>query len=159
MTNGMEFFPCSPAREQSVAVTGVCEVRARGGVTPLILCALLVISIIAFVACFPAPPVKLTFVNQSDSLLCFDLSSAGAARDDICDKVKPHARTVWRPECGQAGKQPLTVVLTLGQGGTEVYNRTATCDEWKDSGGKFMIEQRGDGVIVTDSLPNASPGT
>src|SRR3990172_6101301 len=87
---------------------------------------------------------KMTFINESDSLLCFDLSSAGAARGDICDEVKPHGTTVWRPECGQAGKQPLTIVLTVGQGGPEVYNRTATCDEWEASGAKFNIEQRGD---------------
>jgi len=97
----------------------------------------------------------LTFVNETDSLLCFNVD---AASGEFCDEVKPQAKSVWRPECGQAGKQPLTIVLTLGQGGPEVYNGTATCDEWEDSGGKFMIEQRGGEIVVTDSLPDSAPG-
>jgi len=109
------------------------------------------------VACnaFPPAPIKLTFVNETDSLLCYGSSSADAASG--CQEVKARRTTVWRPGCGTTGKLPMSVVLTLGQGGAEVYNRTATCNEW-DSGGKFVIEQAGDDFVVTDSLPGSVPG-
>ncbi|MEX0800619.1 MAG: hypothetical protein WD379_05325 [Dehalococcoidia bacterium] len=99
----------------------------------------------------------MTFINESDSLLCFNLSSAAAARGDTCGEIEPRGTTIWRPECGQAGKQPLTVVLSVGPGGREVYNGTVTCKEWEDSGAKFMIEQRGDELLVTDSLSGSAP--
>jgi hypothetical protein len=122
-----------------------------------ILVALLLGCVIVFAACVRESTIKLTFVNESDSDMCFNLSSAAAARSDTCGEVKPSGTTVWRPECGQAGEQPLTVVLSLDQGGREVYNRTATCNEWEESGAKFTIEQRGDELVVTDSLPDGSP--
>src|SRR3972149_2129167 len=101
--------------------------------------------------------IKLTFINSSDSLLCFNLSSAEAARGDSCGEVKSRRTSVWRPRCSPSGSEPLTVVLSLGPGGREVYNRTATCDEWEASGAKFTIEQRGDELVVTDSLPDSTP--
>src|SRR3990172_11023868 len=90
--------------------------------------------VIVFAACWLSENrVKMTFVNDSDALLCFNLSSPAAARGDTCGEVKPRGTSVWRPECGQAGQQPLTVVLSLGPGGREIYNRTATCNEWEAS--------------------------
>jgi hypothetical protein len=125
-----------------------------------ILVALLLGSVIVFSACWliDGQTVKMTFVNETDSLLCFNLSSAAAARGEFCDEIKSHGTSVWRPECGQAGKQPLTVVLSLGPGGREIYNRTATCNEWEASGARFTIERRGDELVVTDSLPDSTPG-
>ena len=120
--------------------------------TRSVLGALLVISVIVFAACLQEPTVKLTFANESDSRLCYYPSPADAASDDFCAEVKARGKTVWRPECGAAGKQPMTVVLTLSQGGREVYNQTATCDEWRDSGGRILIEQHGNELVVTDNL-------
>ena len=122
-----------------------------------ILIALLLGCIIIFAACVREDTVKMTFVNESDALLCFNLSSAAAARGEYCDEIKPLATSVWRPECSWSGEQRHTIVLSLGQGGREVYNRTATCNEWEESGAKFTIEQRGDELVVTDSLPDATP--
>ncbi len=123
-----------------------------------ILVALLLGCAIVFASCLAENTVKMTFVNSSDSLLCFDLSSESAARGDFCDEIKPRGTTVWRPGCSQSGEEPLTIVLTIGQGGSEIYKRTATCNEWEESGAKFTIEQRGDELVATDSLPDAIPG-
>ncbi len=120
-----------------------------------ILVALLLGWVIVSAACLDERTIKLTFVNSSDSLLCFNLSSAAAARGDTCGEVKPRGTTVWRPECGQAGEQPLTVVLSVPPGGREIYNRTATCNEWEDAQATFIIKQRGGELVVADSLPDA----
>lgn len=125
------------------------------------LVALLLSCSLVFSACggslFSENTVKMTFANESDSLLCFNLSSAGAARADYCDEIKPNGTSVWRPGCDKAGKQPITVVLTLGPGGSEIYNRTAECNTWEESGAEFTIEARGDEFVVTDSLPDYLP--
>ncbi len=112
-------------------------------------------------------PLKLTFINTSDSLLCFNTSGTGVG---YCDKVNPRGISFWRPGCGSgkgAVRNPITVVLTVKQGDQRVvltekegerriYQRTATCKEWEDSGGTFIIKQRGDELVVTDSLPDAT---
>ena len=97
-------------------------------------------------------PIKLTFINTSDSLLCFNSHGFG-----FCDEVKPRDTSIWRPGCGSgkgAGRNPITVVLSAHEEGIKIYQRTATCNEWEDSGGTFLIKQRGDDFIVTDSLPD-----
>ena len=120
-----------------------------------ILVALLLGSVIVFAACWLSEnDVKLTFINSSDSLLCFNLSSEYGASGDFCDEIKPRATSVWRPGCSTSGERPVTVVLNAGQGGREIYNRTVTCNEWKESGAKFTIEQSGDELVVSDSLPS-----
>ena len=123
-----------------------------------ILVALLLGCVIVFSACWVNEnEVKLTFVNESDVGLCFNLSSSSAATGDFCGEVKARGKSVWRPGCSPSGDQPITVVLSVGPGGREIYNRTATCNEWEESGAKFTIEQRGDELVVTDSLPDATP--
>jgi hypothetical protein len=115
---------------------------------------LLLGSIIVFAACwYNDNDVKLTFVNSSDSLLCFNLSSSAAATGDFCDEVKPRGTTAWIPGCSPSGDQPITVVLTVGPRGREIYNRTATCNEWEDALATFIIKQSGDEFFVADSLP------
>ena len=116
---------------------------------------LLLGSIIVFAACWLSEnDVKLTFINSSDSLLCFNLSSSAAATGDFCGEVKPRGTTAWIPGCSPSGDQPITVVLTVGPGGREVYNRTATCNEWEDALATFIIKQSGDELVVSDSLPS-----
>ena len=123
-----------------------------------VLVASLLGAIIVFAACWLNDnDVKLTFVNSSDSLLCFESSSASAARGNICEEVKPRGTTVWRPGCSPSGDQLVPVVLTVGQGGREIYNRTATCNEWEDALATFIIKQSGDELVVSDSLPDGSP--
>jgi hypothetical protein len=118
---------------------------------------LLLGSIIVFAACLNEKDVKLTFVNSSDSLLCFELSSAGAAEGDICDEVQPRGTTVWRPGCSPSGEKPLTVALTVRPERRQIYDRTATCNEWEDAQATFIIKQSGDELVVSDSLPDGSP--
>lgn len=98
-------------------------------------------------------PVKLTFINSSDSLLCFGTPVVS------CDEVKPRGISVWAPGCGSgrgAAQNPIAVVLTVKEGGRRIYERSATCNEWEDSGGTFIIKQRGDEFIVTDALPDGT---
>ncbi len=100
-------------------------------------------------------PLKLTFINTSDSLLCFGRSGV-----DFCDKVTARGISFWHPGCGSgkgAVRNRITVVLTVKEGGRRIYQRTATCNEWEDAGATFIIKQRGDEFIVTDSLPDGSP--
>jgi len=149
------------------------DAKQNGEVMRSVFIALLLGSIIVFAACglttFPDEhPLKLTFINTSDSLLCFNTSGTGV---DFCNKVNPRGISFWRPGCGSgkgAVRNPITVVLTVKQGDRRVvltekegerriYQRTATCKEWEDSGATFIIKQRGDEFIVTDSLPDAPP--
>ena len=117
---------------------------------------------VVFSACqfgvFSENSVKMTFANESDSLLCVNLSSAAAASGEYCNEVTPSGTSVWRPGCDDAGRQLITVVLTLGPGGDEIYNRTARCNDWKDSGAEFTIQPRGQELVVTDTLPDYLPG-
>ncbi len=121
----------------------------------IMLCGVFItLGIVIFTACVREDTVKMTFVNESDALLCFNRSSSSAATGDFCNEVKARGKSVWRPGCSPSGEQPLTVVLSVGPGGREIYNRTATCNEWEESGAKFTIEQRGGQLAVTDSLPD-----
>ena len=108
-----------------------------------ILVALLLGCVTVFAACLRESTIKLTFVNESDSDLCFNLSLADATTFGFCGEVKPRGTTVWRPECSPSGEQPLTVVLTGRPERRQIYSRTATCNEWEESGAKFTIEQPG----------------
>jgi hypothetical protein len=99
-------------------------------------------------------PLKLTFINTSDSLLCFNAPGLG-----FCDEVKPRGISFWSPGCGSgkgAVRNPITVVLSAHEEGIKIYQRTATCKEWEDAGATFIIKQRGDEFIVTDSLPDGT---
>ena len=99
----------------------------------------------------------MTYDNESEALLCFNLTSEYGANGTFCDEIKPRATSVWRPGCSTSGERPVTVVLNAGQGGREIYNRTATCNEWEDALATFIIKQSGDELVVSDSLPDGSP--
>ncbi len=104
--------------------------------------------------------VLFTFDNRTDSLLCYAPSPEGASDPRCLQEVKPRAETAWRPGCGSGPgvkKNLITVVLTVKQGGRQIYNRTAECRVWQDSDRTFVIEQEGEEFIVTDSLPDGSP--
>ncbi len=123
-----------------------------------VIVALLLGSVIVGVGCLGQAlgehPIKLTFINSSDTPLCF-----GRPGGRLCAEVKPRGISVWRPGCGigeGAVQNPITVVLIVKEGGRRIYQRTATCEEWEDSGATFIIKQRGDEFIVTDSLPDAT---
>jgi hypothetical protein len=51
----------------------------------------------------------------------------------------------------------ISVILTVGAAGEEIYDRTATCREWKDSGAKIIIDRVDGEFVITDSLPDPTP--
>ena len=108
-------------------------------------------------ACLLNPEeVDFTFDNRSDSSLCFFRYEEDAAAGGCPQEVKPLAQTSWRPGCGKgrdADELPLNVILTVAEGAQRVYDRTEKCRFWQDSNRTFIIEQRGDEFVVTDSLP------
>ena len=121
---------------------------------------------IVLIACGLTSPderhIKLTFVNSTDSLLCFNSYEV-----DFCATITPRDTSIWRPGCGLAGEQRLTFFLSTREGRREfyrstregrreIYRRTATCNEWEDAGATFIIKQRGDELVVTDSLPDGT---
>ena len=104
--------------------------------------------------------VEFTFDNRTDSFLCYYLSSEGASAAQCRQELEPQAKTTFEPGCGdgqEADQIPLTVVLTVKEGGRQIYDRTEECRLWQRSDGLFVIEKPGDEFIVTDSLPNAEP--
>ncbi len=104
--------------------------------------------------------VLFTFDNRTDSPLCYDLSPEDASGGRCSQEVKPLAETAWHPGCGSGPgvkKNPITVVLTIKQGGRQIYNRTAECRVWQDSDRTFVIEQRGGDFVVTDPFTDAPP--
>jgi hypothetical protein len=125
----------------------------------IFLAPLLGLAAILFAACLNSPvDVEMTFVNRSDSSLCL-YHSSNAPGIDACSEVKANARTVWTTGCGyaeEARSYPITVVLTLGEVGREIYSRTATCKEWQDADATFIIKQIGNEFIITDSLPSVA---
>jgi hypothetical protein len=92
---------------------------------------------------------EITFYNNTGTVFCYyeypPLSSE-------CPEVKPHAKTDFLGECSQDENQPMIVVLTSSDLKRQVYKRTASCKEWKQSGA-IIIEERDDGFVITDSLP------
>lgn len=112
--------------------------------------------IVLAAACLGDTVVELTYVNNSNVELCEHSSLFGPQTSFSCNApVKASGRTRWRPECGNAPESnELTVVLTVRDGGRQIYNRTATCQEWIDSGAEINIEEDGGEFIVSDSLPD-----
>ncbi len=99
--------------------------------------------------------VKFIFDNRTDSLLCYYLSPEAASSARCPQEVGPRAETTWRPGCGygeDADKIQVTVVLTVKEGGRQIYNRTDACRIWQESDGTFAIEQRRGAFVVADSL-------
>ena len=98
--------------------------------------------------------------NRTDSLLCYYLSPEAASAARCQQEVGQQAETAWTPGCGSGPgvkKNPITVVLTIKQGGRQIYNRTAECGAWQDSDRTFVIEQRGDDFVVSDPFTNSLP--
>jgi len=104
--------------------------------------------------------VEFTFDNRTDALLCFDSSAKDASEAECSAEVRPLKKTTWVPGCGygtEADKIPLTVVLTVKEGGRQIYQRTEECRIWQKSSRKFIIEQRGEDFVVTDPLTGTTP--
>ncbi|HEV8573471.1 MAG TPA: hypothetical protein VGR43_02065 [Dehalococcoidia bacterium] len=98
---------------------------------------------------------KLTFRNDSDSLLCFTASGLEGRVPGICNEVGPGHKTVWRPTCGYGDAAEFaywTVVLYVRADGLEVYKRRETCRFWDEVDLEFTIEEREGKLLVEDTL-------
>jgi hypothetical protein len=118
---------------------------------------LCIVIFVASTACwFKNVDVQFTFDNRTGSLLCFYPSPADASPGRCSSEIDTMAETIRTVGCGDGPgveKNPITVVLTVKQGGRQIYNRTAECRVWQDSDRTFVIEQRGGEFFVADSLP------
>ncbi len=119
-------------------------------------------------ACISNPEeVEMNFVNTSEVSLCFHPSSASGRVGEIadamdvavggrmCAEVKPRAASTQLTGCGYgaaARTNLVTVRLTAGPGGTNIYERTAPCFEWQDAHATFIIKRTDGELRVTDSL-------
>jgi hypothetical protein len=97
------------------------------------------------------------FENRTDSALCIYPSSGDASSARCLLELGPRSEITSGRDCGggtsgQVDARTVTVIITVKQDGREIYHRTATCGEWNDTDRRFVIEQRGDDFIVTDSL-------
>jgi hypothetical protein len=117
-------------------------------------CLAIVVTLTVIVTgCGPAD-VTFTFDNRTDTAFCEYASHQSAQSARCLAELKPHDDTHWGRDCDNQSDRPIRVVITVKQGGRQIYDRTATCGEWHDADGKFVIEQQGDDFIVTDSLPD-----
>jgi hypothetical protein len=111
------------------------------------------------------PGIGITVVNESASAVCWYSSGNyrhGDERPDPADADEPCSLVVPGETRGPSvvlchRGNTKWVVLTLGEGGPEIYARSATCGEWEDSGATVTVKQRDGKFVITDSLPDASP--
>jgi hypothetical protein len=134
----------------------------RIGRPSALLMALLTGVAIFLAACFwQKENIEGTFENRIDAVLCGYYDYADNAYAGGCPReLKPHTSAGWFFECGDstdADKFPITVILAVKEGGRIIYQRTEECRVWQASGGKFLIEQSGDDLIVTDYIAVSTP--
>ena len=103
--------------------------------------------------CGPAS-VGFTFDNRTDTALCQYPSPQDAAGARCLTELEPRGETGSGADCDNDRNRPITVIITIKQDGSEIYNRTASCGDWHDAGGRFVI---GDEFVVTDSLQDETP--
>lgn len=112
---------------------------------------LLIIWAVVFVACDPG--IDIHFVNNTPTRLCWYSSHVGDA--DWCAEIKPHEEITYGTICTSDDEK--LVVLTVGVSGKQIYERTATCREWEDSGARIVIDQVDGRFVVESSLPEITP--
>jgi len=114
---------------------------------------------IAGYRCDPFYPqdVAFTFDNRTDTLLCYFPSARDAEAARCLQELKPRDETHWSPDCDGVDSRPITVIITVKDSGSQIYEGTASCGKWNDTKRRFVIEQEGEEFVVTDSLPDASP--
>jgi hypothetical protein len=94
--------------------------------------------------------------NRTESVVCLYPSVPDAAGGRCLMEVKPGTDAGWGLGCAygkNADEAPVTVAITVKEGGRPIYDRTAECLVWQRSERRFIIEQRGDEFVVTDPLP------
>jgi hypothetical protein len=112
---------------------------------------LAVVIVLSIPACGETARPDIKVFNNTDALLCLYEFAVVA---DSCDpEVKPHSKTVYSGECSGTPPPSMQVVLIAAEGRREVYRRTELCREWKEWD-TIIIEQQGDELVITDSLPD-----
>lgn len=106
---------------------------------------------------FYSTEVAFSLDNRTDAVLCYFPSRQDAASARCLQQLDAGAEKQWLPGCGRGTKDevaanPISVVITTKDGGRQIYSRTATCGEWKDTDRTFVIEQEGDVIMVTDGF-------
>jgi hypothetical protein len=98
---------------------------------------------------------KLVFINRTDFHLCF--GSPSVVEEELCAKIKPNGRTVWRPECDGAlihpddyvkGSGSVLVPIVVEGEPQLLHSGAARCDEETT----FVIEHDGGDYVVTQTV-------
>ena len=104
--------------------------------------------------------LQFNYDNRTSSLLCSYGSPEAASSARCLADIDPLAEKTWGRGCGDgpgAEKARITVIITVKEGGRQIYNRTAECRVWQESDRTFVIEQRGGDFVVTDPFTDAPP--
>ena len=117
------------------------------------MCLPLVVMTLLVAACGPAD-VGFTFDNRTDTVLCEYPSPQDAAGASCLVALDPRAETKGGRDCDGKGERPVSVIITVKDGGDQIYSRTASCGEWNDTDRRFVIEQDGSSFLVSDSFPD-----
>jgi len=153
-------------RQIATRLVGAQRVRSAQGAVRrtrkyAVLTALLAGTVAVSAACwFNSEDIEFSIDNRTDAVVCYYPSHEDALAATCLQEAKPRSTTLWVPGCGDgpgADTIPVTVVLTVKEGGRQIYQRTEECRIWQESDRTFVIEQEGDEFVVTDPLTGATP--
>jgi hypothetical protein len=106
------------------------------------------VTVLVTIGCFSTNEVTFTLDNPS---------AQDAATSRCLQELDPHSKSTWRRGCSAEEKEAIPVIITVKDGAQPIYEGSASCREWKDTERTFTIEQRGQELSVTDSLPELAP--
>lgn len=115
--------------------------------------ALLIACAAVFTGCDPG--IGLEIVNNTSSTLCWYEDQDRVGDPDHCVEILPKFQATYAVLC--LSDYERSAIFTVGVTGEQIYNRTATCGEWKDAGSKVTIDQIDGKFVVTDGLPEPTP--
>ena len=99
------------------------------------------------------PGITITIENETDQMICAQPSISWVGHDPCYHEVPPRSSSDWGDIC--ARDMTSAIVLTVGVGDDVIYQRSATCGEWEDSGAKITVTKADGEFEVTDSLPDS----
>jgi hypothetical protein len=100
------------------------------------------------------PEYNITFVNKSDTDLCWYESEAHIGDDSWCGHVGASQTKVYLGgPCN--GTDRRLVLLTVGLSGNVIYRRDATCVQWDAA--VVTITGKAGPLQITDGIETSSP--
>jgi hypothetical protein len=100
------------------------------------------------------PQYDITFVNKSDTDLCWYESEAHIGETDWCGHVgATQTKVYFGGLCN--GTDRRLVLMTIGLSGDVVYRRDATCTQWSTA--VVTITGTAGALVVTDGIEESSP--